>query len=65
MDFSSGLIEKCLFWIYFTLTLLNTTNGVIEKNFWSHMITIKKVTRLRVKISKSTIKSIFRAFPLV
>ena len=65
MDFPSGLIETRLFWIYFTSTLLNTTNGVILKSFKSHMITIRKVTGLRVKISKSIIKLIFRAFPLV
>ena len=61
MLFPLGLRQTQLFGSYFSSTLFINIIGVIC--FESYMITIKKVTRLRVRISKSTKKSILMVFP--
>ena len=61
MVFPSGL-KHTLFGSYFISTLFISINGVISICFNSYIITIKKVTRLRVRLFKSTIKSIFMFF---
>ena len=63
MVFSFGLRETGLFWIFFTSTLFITINGVIKIGLESYLITIKKVSRRKLRISKYTIKSIFMVLP--
>ena len=65
MVFAFGLRQTHLFGSFFSSTLFNSINGVISICFDSYIITIIKVTRLRVRISKFRIKSIFMFFPLV
>ena len=64
MVFLFGLGQTHLSGSYFISTLFITINGVVSLCFETYMITINKVTRLRVRISKSTIKSIFIVFSL-
>ena len=61
--FPFGLRQTQLFGSYFSSKLFITINSVISICFESDMITMKKVTKLRVRISKSTIKSILMVFP--
>ena len=63
MVFAFGLRQIHLFGSFFSSTLFITINGVISIFFDSYIITIIKVTRLRVRISKFRIKSIFMVFP--
>ena len=63
MVFAFGLRQTHLFGSFFSSSLFITINGVISICFNSYIITIKKVTRLRVRISKFRIKSIFMVFP--
>ena len=63
MVFLFGLRQTHLSVSYFFFNIVHYHKCVISICFESYMITIKKVTRLRVRISKSTIKSIFMVFP--
>ena len=63
MVFSYSLRETGLFWIFFASTLFITFNGVIKIGLESYLITIKKVSRRKLRISKYTIKSIFMVLP--
>ena len=62
MVFLFGLRQTHLFGSYFPSKLFITIIGVIPICFDSYIITIKKVTRLRVRNSKSPIKLIFMFF---
>ena len=55
--------KQIIFWNLFYFINVKYHQWCHLKRYKSHLITIKKVTRLRVRISKSRIKLIFMVFP--